>query len=198
MLSTLNFHQVLSAFLVLFAVMNVIGSIPVILDLRQKGLEVSPLKGALWSLILMAGFFFAGDMVLRLFQVDIASFAVAGAIVLFAVAIEMVLGIELSKNLGPVREATLIPVVFPLIAGAGCFTTLLSLRAEYATLNILIALVLNVGVVFFVLHSTEKIERLIGKGGIYMVRRFFGVILLAIAVRLFTVNIASLSEIVKH
>ncbi len=198
MLSVLSFHQILSAFVVMFAVLNVIGTIPVVLELRSKGLQISPSKGALWSFVLLLGFFVAGNMILKLFQVDIASFAVAGAIVIFVIALEMVLGVEISKTMGPMKDATLIPVVFPLIAGAGSFTTLLSLRAEYQAANILIALVLNMLVVFLVLRSTDKIERLIGKGGIYMMRRFFGVILLAIAVRLFTVNIASLIALVKQ
>lgn len=198
MISALSVHQIVSAFVVLFAVLNVIGTIPVVLDLRSKGLEINPLKGAFWSFVLLLGFFVAGNIILRLFQVDIASFAVAGAIVIFVIALEMVLGIEISKTMGPVKDATIIPVVFPLIAGAGSFTTLLSLRAEYHAANILIALVLNMMVVFLVLRSTDSIERLIGKGGIYMMRRFFGVILLAIAVRLFTVNIASLISIVKR
>lgn len=113
-------------------------------------------------------------MILKLFQVDIASFAVAGAFVIFLMSIEMILDIEVFKNIGPIKEATLVPLVFPLLAGAGSFTTLLSLRAEYATVNILLALVLNMVWVFVVLKMTDRIERLLGKGGIYIIRKFSG------------------------
>lgn len=142
----------------------------------------------------MLGFFFAGDMMLKLFQVDIASFAIAGSVVLFLMALEMILDIEIFKNTGPIQEATLVPLVFPLLAGAGSFTTLLSLRAEYASINIILALLLNMGWVYIVLKMTDRIERILGKGGIYVVRKFFGIILLAIAARLFTANATSLIE----
>lgn len=152
------------------------------------------MKATLIAFALLLAFFFAGDMILRLFQVDIASFAVAGAFILFMMALEMILDVEIFKNLGPIKEATLVPLVFPLLAGAGSFTTLLSLRAEYSTLNILIGLTLNMVWVFIVLKMTDRVERLLGKGGIYIIRKFFGIILLAIAARLFTANITSLIE----
>jgi multiple antibiotic resistance protein len=133
-------------------------------------------------------------MLLRLFQVDIASFAVAGAIVIFLLSLEMILDIEIFKNQGPIKEATLVPLVFPLIAGAGSFTTLLSLRAEYAPINIILALVVNMIWVYIVLRSTDRIERFLGKGGIYLLRKFFGVILLAISARLLTANLHQLIE----
>lgn len=194
MLALLDFQQILSAFIVLFAVIDIIGSIPIIINLRQSGRDVNAMKATLISFVLMLGFFFAGDMVLQLFQVDIASFAVAGAFVIFLLALEMVLDIEIFKNQGPIKEATLVPLVFPLLAGAGSFTTLLSLRAEFAPLNIVVALTLNMVWVYFVVHMTGRIERLLGKGGIYIIRKFFGIILLAISVRLFTANIAQLIE----
>jgi multiple antibiotic resistance protein len=131
-------------------------------------------------------------MILKLFQVDVASFAVAGSFVLLFLALEMILDIEIFKNQGPMKEATLVPLVFPLLAGAGSFTTLLSLRAEFAQLNIIIALVLNMVWVYAVLTATDRIERFLGKGGIYVIRKFFGIILLAIAVRLFAANITQL------
>jgi multiple antibiotic resistance protein len=192
MFATFNFQELVSAFIVLFAVIDIIGSIPIILDLKQKGRRVDAIKATLISFSLMFGFFYAGDMVLKLFQVDIASFAVAGAFVIFLLALEMILDVEIFKNQGPIKEATLVPLVFPLLAGAGSFTTLLSLRAEYAPLNIIIALVLNMIWVYVVLTLTDKVERLLGKGGIYMIRKFFGIILLAIAARLFTTNISIL------
>jgi multiple antibiotic resistance protein len=192
MLETFNFQETLSAFIVLFAVIDIIGSIPIILDLKQKGRNVNAIQATLISFGLMIGFFLAGDMILKLFQVDVASFAVAGSFVLLFLALEMILDIEIFKNQGPMKEATLVPLVFPLLAGAGSFTTLLSLRAEFAPLNIIIALVLNMVWVYTVLRTTDRIERFLGKGGIYVIRKFFGIILLAIAVRLFAANITQL------
>ena len=189
-----DFQELISAFIVLFAVLDIIGAIPIILDLKQKGRSVNALKATLIALALLLGFFFAGDMMLKLFQVDIASFAVAGAFVIFLMSLEMILDIEIFKNQGPIKEATLVPLVFPLLAGAGSFTTLLSLRAEYASINIILALLLNMGWVYIVLKMTDRIERILGKGGIYVVRKFFGIILLAIAARLFTANATSLIE----
>jgi multiple antibiotic resistance protein len=194
MLSTFSFQELTSAFIVLFAVIDIIGSIPIILNLKQNGRDVNAIQATLISFGLLIGFFYAGDMVLKLFQVDIASFAVAGSVVLFLLALEMILDVEIFKNTGPIKEATLVPLVFPLLAGAGSFTTLLSLRAEYAPLNIVIALILNMVWVFIVLKSTDKVENMLGKGGIYLIRKFFGIILLAIAARLFTANITLLID----
>ena len=188
MWSTFSFQELVSAFIVLFAVIDIIGAIPIILDLKQRGRNVDANKATGISFALLIGFFYAGDMLLKLFQVDIASFAIAGSFVLFLMALEMILDIEIFKNQGPIKEATLVPLVFPLLAGAGSFTTLLSLRAEYAPLNIVIALVLNMVWVYIVLKLTDKVEHLLGKGGIYLLRKFFGIILLAIAARLFTAN----------
>lgn len=194
MLSEFNFQELTSAFIVLFAVIDIIGSIPIILNLKQNGRNVNAIQATLISFALLIGFFYAGDMILKLFQVDIASFAVAGSVVLFLLALEMILDVEIFKNQGPIKEATLVPLVFPLLAGAGSFTTLLSLRAEYAALNIVIALVLNMVWVYIVLKSTDKVEQILGKGGIYLIRKFFGIILLAIAARLFTANITQLLD----
>jgi multiple antibiotic resistance protein len=192
--SGFNFQEFISAFIVLFAVIDIIGAIPIILNLKQSGRAVNSIKATLISFALLIGFFYAGDMLLRLFQVDIASFAVAGAIVIFLLSLEMILDIEIFKNQGPIKEATLVPLVFPLIAGAGSFTTLLSLRAEYASINIILALVVNMIWVYAVLRSTDRIERFLGKGGIYLLRKFFGVILLAISARLLTANLHQLIE----
>lgn len=194
MLAEFNFQQMISAFIVLFAVIDIIGSIPIIINLKDKGKEVNALKATVISFILMIGFFYAGDFMLKLFHVDIASFAVAGAFVIFLLSLEMILDIEIFKNTGPIKEATLVPLVFPLLAGAGSFTTLLSLRAEYASINIVTALILNMLWVYFVVRMTRQVERLLGKGGIYIIRKFFGIILLAISVRLFTANITILLE----
>ena len=194
MFTNFNFQQILSAFIVLFAVIDIIGAIPIIIDLKDKGKDVNALKATLISFLLLLGFFYAGDILLRLFHVDIESFAVAGAFVIFLLSLAMLLDIEIFKNQGPIKEATLVPLVFPLLAGAGSFTTLLSLRAEYASVNIIVALVLNMLWVYFVVRMTRKVEKVLGKGGIYLIRKFFGIILLAISVKLFMSNITLLME----
>lgn len=189
---TFNFQEFISAFIILFAVIDAVGSTPIIISLRESGKVVKPIKATLLSTLLLVGFFYAGDVMLKLFHVDISSFAVAGAIVIFLMAIEMLLDIEIFKFNGPTNEATIVPFVFPLIAGAGSFTTLLSLRAEYADINILLGLLANMAFVFFVLTMTDKVQHWMGKGGVYVIRKFFGVILMAVAVRLFTDNIAQM------
>ena len=194
MFTNFNFQQILSAFIVLFAVIDIIGAIPIIINLKDKGKDVNALKATLISFLLLLGFFYAGDILLRLFHVDIESFAVAGAFVIFLLSLEMILDIEIFKNQGPIKGATLVPLVFPLLAGAGSFTTLLSLRAEYASVNIIVALVLNMLWVYFVVRMTRKVEKVLGKGGIYLIRKFFGIILLAISVKLFMSNITLLME----
>ena len=198
MFTNFNFQQILSAFIVLFAVIDIIGAIPIIIDLKDKGKDVNALKATLISFLLLLGFFYAGDILLRLFHVDIESFAVAGAFVIFLLSLEMILDIEIFKNQGPIKEATLVPLVFPLLAGAGSFTTLLSLRAEYASVNIIVALVLNMLWVYFVVRMTRKVEKVLGKGGIYLIRKFFGIILLAISVKLFMSNITLLMEQIER
>ncbi|MEG1738199.1 MAG: MarC family protein, partial [Odoribacter sp.] len=142
--------------------------------------------------IILVAFLFIGKALLSLFNVDISSFAVAGALVLLVLAVEMIFGVEIFKNDSPCGSATIVPLVFPLIAGAASFTTLLSLRAEYNVLNIIIAVGLNMILVYFVLRYVYYVERLFGKSGIYVMRKMFGIILLAIAVRLFMTNMASL------
>ncbi|KAA6335851.1 hypothetical protein EZS27_015944 [termite gut metagenome] len=194
MFTDFNYQEIISTFIVLFAVIDIIGSIPVIINLKGNGKGVNAVKATVLSFLLLIAFFFAGDMMLKLFHVDIQSFAVAGALLIFLVALEMLLDVEIFKNQGPIKEATLIPLVFPLVAGAGSFTTLLSLRAEYASINIIIALIINMIWVYFVIKMTDRVERFLGKGGIYLIRKFFGIILLAISVRLFTSNITMLIE----
>ena len=195
--SAFNFQELISAFIVLFAVIDIIGATPIILTLKQNGRSVNATKATSISFVLLIGFFYVGDMMLRLFQVDIASFAIAGAFVIFLMSLEMILDVEIFKNQGPIKEATLVPLVFPLLAGAGAFTTLLSLRSEYASINIIVALVLNMAWVYVVLKMTGRIERILGKGGIYVIRKFFGIILLAISARLFTANLTLLIEQLK-
>ena len=186
--------QITSAFMVLFAIIDILGSLPIILNIKQKGESVNAFRASLIALIILIAFLFGGEGVLRLFNVDIQSFAVGGSLIIFIFALEMILDVELFRNKGPEGGSSIIPIAFPLIAGPGSFTTLLSLRAEYATENIIFALILNMIFVFIVLKSTSKIEKLIGEGGIYILRKFFGIILLAIAVKLFTTNIGSLLQ----
>lgn len=187
-----NLIQITSAFMVLFAIIDIMGSIPIILNIKLKSKDVNPLFASLTALAILVAFLFTGEGILKLFNVDIESFAVAGALVIFVFAMEMILDIEIIGNKGPEGSSSIVPLAFPLIAGPGSFTTLLTLRAEYATVNILIALVLNMIFVYFVIRSTSKIEKIIGQGGIYILRKFFGIILLAISVKLFTNNIGSL------
>lgn len=187
-----DLKEIFSVFMVLFAVIDITGSIPLIIDMKLKGNRIESGKIALISLVVFVLFLFLGDAILSLFGVDISSFAVAGALIILILAAEMVLGIEIFKNEGPGSSVTVVPLVFPLIAGAGALTTLLSLRAEYALSNILVAIALNMAVVFVVLWKIEWVEKLLGKEGIYILRKFFGIILLAVGVKLFTSNIASL------
>lgn len=184
--------QISSTFMVLFAIIDILGSIPLILSLRQKGEKIHALQATLVALAILLLFLFAGDFILKIFNVDIQSFAVAGALVIFIFALEMLLDIEIFRNRGPEGSSSIVPLAFPLIAGPGSFTTLLSLRAEYDVENIIIGLVLNLVFVYFVLRSTTKIEKFFGEGGIYVMRKFFGIILLAISVKLFTGNLSSL------
>jgi multiple antibiotic resistance protein len=197
MFADFSLQGVLSTFIVLFAVIDIIGAIPIIINLKEKGKEVDAARATGLSFLLLILFFFAGEMLLRLFHVDIESFAVAGALVIFLMALEMLLDVEIFKNQGPIKEATLVPLVFPLVAGAGSFTTLLSLRAEYASINIITALILNMLWVYFVIRMTDRVERILGKSGIYLIRKFFGIILLAISVRLFTANITLLIDLLQ-
>lgn len=192
LLSQLDLQQIVSAFIVLFAVIDIFGSTPIIINLKKQGRPVGAWKASSLSGALLLGFFFAGDAMLRLFSVDISSFAVAGALVIFLMALEMILDITIFKNQGPIKEATLVPVVFPLIAGAGSFTTLLSLKAEFHSVNIITALVINMLCVYIVIRATDWVERKISASFIYLLRKFFGIILLAISVRLFTANFMSL------
>ena len=187
-----SFKEVFSAFIVLFAVIDILGSIPIILGLKERNKTVHAGQAALISFVILFAFLFVGKSLLALFNVDISSFAVAGALVILVLACEMIFGVEIFKNDGPTDSATIVPLVFPLIAGAASFTTLLSLRAEYNILNIIIGLALNILFVYFVLKKVDYVQRVIGKGGVYVMRKFFGIILLAIAVRLFTANLNAL------
>ena len=186
----LNLTDIVSAFMVLFAVIDITGSIPIILDIKAKGGVVESGKATLVSFLIMVVFLFLGKTMLNIFGVDISSFAIAGALVLFALAIEMVMDVELFKTNTP-AGASIVPIAFPLIAGAGSMTTLLALRAEYHWANILVALVLNLAVVYLVLRYTHLIGRFLGDVGVHILRKLFGIILLAISIKLFMSNLAT-------
>lgn len=188
----ISLTQILSAFVVLFVLIDVSGSIPIFLSFKGEGRDVNPLQAAVYSFIIMTAFLFVGKWVLNMFNVDVSSFAVAGALVIFIISIEMIFGVEIFKNDAPGGSKTLVPIVFPLIAGPGTFTVLLSMRAEYDVSNIIIALFLNMIIVFLVLRYLNVVEKLLGIGGVYVLRKFFGVIVMAIAVKLFTSNINAL------
>lgn len=187
----LNFREIASASMILFAVIDIIGSIPIIIDLRKKAGHIQSEKASVVAGILMILFLFVGKQILNLIGIDVNSFAVAGSFILFFLALEMILGITLYKDDAP-ETAAVVPLAFPLIAGAGTMTTLLSLRAEYEAINIVVAIIFNIIIVYGVLKSSGKIEHFLGKQGINVVRKIFGVILLAIAVKLFAANIQSL------
>ena len=191
-MGSFNFKDLASAFIVLFAIIDVTGSLPIFVDLKNKNRTFSPLKASFFSFIILLVFFFAGEGILRLFNVDISSFAIAGSLVIFVIACEMTFGWEIFKMDSHGNSATIVPVIFPLLAGPGAFTTLLSLKAEFSTIVIIVALSLNMIIVYFVLQNVFRIEKLIGSGGIYVLRKFFGIILLAISVKLFIGNITSL------
>lgn len=198
MLSSISWIDFLSAFIVLFAVIDPIGIMPMVISLRDRGKTINAWKATLYAFGLMLMFFFMGDFLLGLFGVDINSFAVAGALVIFLMALEMVLDIEIFKDTSVVgNDATYVPLVFPLLAGAGSFTTLISLKAEYSSPNIILALLANAVVVFAMLNATKRISRILGKGGVYFTRKFFGIILLAISVKLFTSNLSFLIDSIK-
>lgn len=189
----LNFKEIFTAFMILFAVIDIIGNIPIIIDLRKKVGHIQSGKASIIAGIIMIVFLFVGKSLLNLIGIDVNSFAVAGAFVIFFIALEMVLGVTLYKDEDHnAMTASVFPLAFPLMAGPGTLTTLLSLRAEFAIENIIVAVISNVIVIFVVLKTSSKIEKIIGSNGIKIVRKIFGVILLAIAVKLFAHNIKEL------
>ena len=185
--------EVFTSFMVLFAVIDIIGNIPIVIDLRKKAGHIQSLKASFIAGVIMILFLFLGEQILSLIGVDVNSFAVAGSFILFFIALEMILGITLYKQEDEdAMTASVFPLAFPLIAGPGSLTTILSLRAEYALENIIISILLNAILIFIVLKTSNKIENMIGPNGIRIIRKVFGVILLAIAVRLFAQNIKEL------
>lgn len=185
-----NWSEILTATMVLFAVIDIIGSIPIIIDVKRKAGKIIPLKTTLVSLGIMIAFLVLGEKILDVIGIGVNSFAVAGSFVLFAMSMEMVLGVSLFKDDGGGgKTASIVPLAFPVIAGAGTMTSLVSLRAEFEFINIIVAILINLLVVYLVLRGTGWLERFLGPTGIAIVRKVFGVILLAIAVKLFSANI---------
>ena len=186
----LTLNEIATAFMVLFAVIDILGSIPIILDIKRKAGKISSLRASFVSLLIMLGFLFLGERLIGFIGIDVNSFAVAGSIIIFIMALEMVLNVNLFKDDGSnAKTASIVPLAFPIIAGAGSMTTILSLRAEFEVVNIAVAIFLNIVVVFVILKLTGKIERLLGAGGIAVLRKVFGIVLLAIAIKLFSSNI---------
>ena len=186
-----DFREIITVGMVLFAVIDIVGTIPIIVDLRTKHGHIESEKASLASGIIMIVFLFIGEEFLKIIGIDVHSFAVAGSFVLFFLALEMILGIRLYRDEAS-SSASIVPIAFPLVAGAGTMTTLLSLKADFQTINILIAIILNIILVYIVLKSSAKIEKMLGKTGLGVIRKTFGVVLLAIAVKLFAANVKGL------
>jgi multiple antibiotic resistance protein len=185
----MNLQDVLSISLILFSVIDILGNIPVIIDLKNKGVEVDSIQASLVSLGLMVAFLFVGEGILSLFGLDVQSFAIAGALIIFFLGLEMVLGVRFFKDSsGGSMQGTIVPIAFPLIAGAGTMTTIISLKSKYANPEILTAIGLNIILVFIVLHYSTWIQKKLGDAGAGVLRKVFGIILLAIAIKLFKEN----------
>ena len=183
----LSLIEIFASFMVLFAIIDIPGSIPIILDIKAKTGDLEPGKASLAAFIIYIAFLFIGSPLLGVFGIDVSSFAIAGAFVIFLISIEMVLGIELFKH-DAAGGGSIVPIAFPLIAGAGSITTILSLKAEYQTINILIALILNMIIVYMVLRLTSFFEKILGPAGLHILKKMFGIILLSIAIKLFISN----------
>ncbi|MFZ9057316.1 MAG: MarC family protein [Flavobacteriaceae bacterium] len=186
-------REILSAGMVLFAVIDIVGNIPLVISLREKVGHIQSGKASIISAVIMIAFLFIGEEILNLIGIDINSFAVAGSFVLLFMALEMILGISLYKDDVP-ETASIVPLAFPMIAGAGTMTSLLSLRAEYDLVNIIVAIVINIIIVYGILKSSKPIQKVLGKSGINIIRKVFGIVLLAIAVKLFASNIGQLIQ----
>jgi len=178
--------EILAAFMVLFAIIDIPGAIPIILDIKSKSGNIKPMKVTITSFAILVSFLIIGSPLLGIFGIDVSSFAIAGSFIIFLIAMEMILGIQLFNN--DSQSSSIFPIAFPLIAGAGSITTILSLKAEYQTINIFIALVLNMVVIYFVLRLTSVFEKLLGASGLQILKKVFGIILLSIAIKLFLTN----------
>lgn len=184
----MNFKEIISVTLILFSVIDILGNLPVVISLKEQGKKIEPRNATLAAGVLMIVFLFVGKSILNLFGVDVQSFALAGALVIFIIGLEMILGITLFKESEDMTSSSIVPLAFPMIAGAGTLTTILSLKAEYETLNIGIGIAINLIIIYIVLRSSDFIQRKIGKGGASVLRKVFGIVLLAIAIKLFKSN----------
>jgi len=190
-----NLNELIKSTMIIFAVIDILGAIPFILNIKQSAGEINAIKATLVALGIMLAFLILGESVISFLGVDVSSFAVAGAIVMFFMSMEMILGITLFQHDAKTsKTAAIVPVAFPLIAGAGSMTSIISLRAEFAQINIALAIIINMAFVFMVLKMTGRIERFLGEGGIAVLQKVFGIVLLAIAVKLFSSNVANLIE----
>lgn len=195
--SGFNSSELFKATMVLFAVVDIVGSVPLIIKIKEQAGDIHPARTSFVSLGIMIGFLILGESILKLFGVDVKSFAVAGSLILFAMSLEMILGVRLFRDSVSGKTASVVPLAFPIIAGAGTMTTLVSLRAEYQNINIVLAILINVIIVYVVLRLTKRLEILLGPGGIAILKKVFGIILLAIAVKLFTTNISSMIQSIQ-
>lgn len=190
-----DFIEVFNSTMVLFAVIDILGSIPIIIKIKESTGDIHSNRITIVSLVIMISFLVFGEKLLSLYGINVESFAVAGSFILFIMALEMIMGIELIKETTKGgKTAGIVPLAFPIIAGAGSMTTLISIRAEYEMINILVAIFINMGVVLLVLKLTRRIERLLGPGGIAIIQKVFGIILLAITVKLFASNVTHLFD----
>ena len=193
MLESFSFQQTLTCFLTLFAIIDIIGSTPIILDLRRRFGKIESERASIASAIIMLTFLFIGDKMLEFIGLDINSFAIVGALIILFIALELILGVQIHKQ-EEMTSASIVPIAFPLVAGAGTLTTTLSLRAEYAVINIIIAILLNVLVVYIVLKSSERLSSIIKDGTLMILKKVFGIILLAIAIKMFLSNLIQLID----
>lgn len=187
-----NLTEIGTATMILFAVVDIVGSVPMIIEIKRKAGEIHEERATIVAMLIMIGFLFLGESILNVIGINVNSFAVAGSFVLFFMSLEMVLGIKIFREDEITKTASIVPLAFPIIAGAGTMTSILSLRAEFETENIIIAIIINTAFVYLVLRLTGVIERLLGPGGIAVLRKVFGIILMAIAVKLFSGNIKEL------
>ncbi|WP_299761210.1 MarC family protein [uncultured Dokdonia sp.] len=188
-----DFKEITAATMILFAVIDIVGNIPIVIKLRKKAGHIQSAKASIVALVIMIAFVFLGERILNVIGVQVNEFAVAGSFILFFIALEMILGITLFKDeeVSP-KTVTVFPLAFPLLAGPGSLTSLVALRAEYKIENIIVAITINILLIYIVLKTSRHIERFMGKNGIAVIQKVFGVILLAIAVKLFTANIQEL------
>ncbi|MBK7407557.1 MAG: MarC family protein [Saprospirales bacterium] len=185
----MNLREIVSVTLILFSIIDTLGNLPVIIGMKEQGKVIEAGKATISAGVLMVAFLFGGESILNLLGVDVESFAIAGAIVIFIMGLEMILGVTIFKESLHSKSTSIVPIAFPMIAGSGTLTTILSLRAEYSVQNIAIGIAVNLVLVYLSLRSSGWIQRKIGQGGAEVLRKVFGIILLAIAVKLFRKNL---------